>query len=304
MTSPHPVDRPAYRGRFAPTPSGPLHLGSLLTALASWLQARAAGGRWLLRFDDLDGPRCPAGADEQILRQLDAHGLHWDEPPRWQSRHVEAYQAALDQLRAQGRLYVCDCTRAQLQQSALSGPDGPVYPGSCRDRGHPAPGALRVRMAAGTDTLDDPWQGPQLRALERDIGDFIVLRRDGRIAYQLASCVDEAAQGITEIVRGADLLGSSFRQAYLRRCLGLATIPSRHLPVLTGPDGQKLSKQNHASPLDIGQAPMQLWRCLEWLGQTPEPGLQQASISSLLAWAQAHWDPRRVPRLGNLPVVG
>jgi glutamyl-Q tRNA(Asp) synthetase len=304
MTLHHSADRPVYRGRFAPTPSGPLHLGSLLTALAGWLQARTAGGRWLLRFDDLDSPRCQPGADDQILRQLEAHGLHWDESPRWQSRHVEDYRAALERLRAQGRLYACGCTRAQLQRSALPGPDGPVYPGTCRDRAQPGAGALRVRVTAGTDTLDDPWQGLQRRELERDIGDFIVLRRDGRIAYQLASCVDEAAQGITEIVRGADLLGSSFRQAYLRRCLDLAAIPSRHLPVLTGADGQKLSKQNHAPPLDASQAPEQLWRCLEWLGQAPEPRLRQASVGSLLAWAQAHWEPGRVPRLGSLPVVG
>lgn len=292
-----------YRGRFAPTPSGPLHLGSLLTALASWLQARASGGRWLLRIDDLDGARCPPGTDGLILRQLEAHGLYWDETPRRQSAHRADYRAALDALRQQQRLYVCRCTRAELQHCQRTGPDGPVYPGTCRSRAHRPPGALRVRVEDGTDTLQDPWQGPQTRQLTGEVGDFIVQRRDGAIAYQLACCVDEAAQGITEIVRGADLLGSSFRQAFLRRCLGLPPIPSRHLPVLVGADGLKLSKQNHAAPLAEAQAAAQLWACLERLGQGPAPGLRRAPAVEILAWARAHWDAARVPRLGSLPVV-
>jgi glutamyl-Q tRNA(Asp) synthetase len=196
-----------YRGRFAPTPSGPLHLGSLLTALASYLRARSAGGLWLLRIDDLDAERSRPEWIDTILRQLQAHRLHWDEPPRLQSRHAAEYLPALQQLQQAGLLYACACTRAQLARDSLPGPDGAVYAGRCRDQAvlSPRP-AWRLRAGGCELRMDDIWQGELRRELAKDIGDFVVRRADGQTGYQLACVVDEAAQGITEVVRGADRL--------------------------------------------------------------------------------------------------
>lgn len=285
-----------YRGRFAPTPSGPLHLGSLLTALASWLQARSAGGAWLLRIDDLDAERSHAGHADTILRQLEAHGLLWDEVPRLQSEHVAEYEEACQQLQRAATLYPCGCTRARLAQDSLEGIDGPVYAGTCR--GHPpqaARAAWRLRVGSGGLELRDAWQGRLCRDLQRDIGDFIIRRADGQIGYQLACVVDEAAQKITEVVRGADLIGSSFRQLYLQRLLGLATPAYRHLPVLVGTDGRKLSKQNHAQPIDAAHAGNNLHYCLMLLGQAPPSMLRGAAPTEILRWAQQNWDARRLP---------
>lgn len=285
-----------YRGRFAPTPSGPLHLGSLLTALASYLQARSADGRWLLRIDDLDEGRSRPEHIETILRQLEAHQLHWDEPPRLQSRHVDAYEAACEQLHDLGLLYPCACTRAQLAQDSLAGIDGPVYAGTCRDSPSLAERlAWRLRVTAGELRMDDAWQGPLRRDLERDIGDFVLRRADGQIGYQLACVVDEAAQGITEVVRGADLIGSSFRQRHLQGLLSLPTPDYRHLPVLTGADGRKLSKQNHARPIDALHASENLHYCLELLGQAPPAALRGARAGEMLHWGLEHWNAAAVP---------
>jgi len=287
---------PGYRGRFAPTSSGPLHLGSLLTALASWLQARSAGGSWLLRIDDLDRERCRAGHADTILRQLEAHGLLWDEPPRVQSRHVAAYEAAFERLHDLGLLYPCACTRAQLAQDSPAGIDGPVYAGTCRDRGVVSERpSWRLRAGSGELRLRDPWQGELRRDLATDIGDFVLRRADGQIGYQLACVVDEAAQGISEVVRGADLIGSSFRQIRLQALLGLPAPGYRHLPVLAGPDGRKLSKQNHARPLDAAHAADNLRYCLELLGQAPPAGLGGTAASDVLRWGLAHWNAAAVP---------
>jgi glutamyl-Q tRNA(Asp) synthetase len=291
MTHPRP-----YRGRFAPTSSGPLHLGSLLTALASWLQARQAGGAWLLRIDDLDRERCRPEHADTILRQLEAHGLLWDEPPRLQSRHVTEYEAAFGHLHRQGLLYPCACSRAQLAQDSRPGIDGPVYAGTCRDHAvmseHPS---WRLRAGTGQLQLHDPWQGGLRRDLAADIGDFVVKRADGQIGYQLACVVDEAAQGVSEVVRGADLIGSSFRQQYLQGRLGLPSPAYRHLPVLAGPDGRKLSKQNHARPIDAAHAADNLRYCLELLGQAPPAELAGAASSEVLRWGLAQWNAAAVP---------
>lgn len=285
-----------YRGRFAPTPSGPLHLGSLLTALASWLQARSQGGTWLLRIDDLDRPRCIPGMDTEILRQLDTHGLHWDEAPRYQSEHQAEYRAALERLIALGEVYACTCTRAKLEQSALPGPDGPVYDGHCRSRSvhcserH----ALRLRVPQHILAVEDGWQGPQQRDLALEVGDFILRRSDGCIGYQLACAVDEHAQGITEVVRGADLMGSTFRQCLLMLRLGW-TLPSyRHGPVLLDSEGRKLSKQNHAPPLQTATASENLLACLQRLGQQPPTALRGETPIAVLEWARRHWRPERL----------
>jgi glutamyl-Q tRNA(Asp) synthetase len=289
-----------YRGRFAPTPSGPLHLGSLVTALAGFLQARVAGGRWLLRIDDLDAPRCVPGAAAQIQRQLEDHALDWDESPRLQSAHVDEYREALERLLRSGTLYACTCTRAQLARDSLAGPDGPVYAGTCRGKQHTS-GALRFRAGAGIERLDDGWQGILERDIARDIGDFTVRRADDQVGYQLACVVDEAAQGITEVVRGADLLGSTFRQRLLKRALGLAQPRVRHLPVLLDAGGRKLSKQNHAAPVESNGGSMNLVHCLRYLEQQTPVALERATTREVVDWAVANWRPSRVPALASLP---
>lgn len=303
MKFPQPdTERPRYRGRFAPTPSGPLHLGSLLTALASWLDARVAGGDWLLRIDDLDAPRCPPGAADLILRQLESHGLHWDETPRRQSEHVEAYEQAYEQLRQSQRVYACGCTRATLAAESRPGPDGPVYSGRCRETATARTGpstSSRLRLAPQRTELDDPVQGLLVRNVATEIGDFVLRRADGLIGYQLACVIDEAAQGITQVLRGADLIGSSLRQRLLQAELGLPSPAYLHLPVLTEADGRKLSKQNGASALDSEQARDNLERCLRLLGQVPPPaGLP---THELLQHALQHWQRARIPRQYSLP---
>ena len=285
-----------YRGRFAPTPSGPLHLGSLLTALASYLQARLAGGLWLLRIDDLDAGRSRAEHSDAILRQLEAHQLLWDEPPRLQSRHVAEYEAAFEQLHDLGLLYPCACTRAQLAQDSLPGVDGPVYAGTCRDKAQLAERvAWRLRVGDGELRIGDAWQSELRRNLRQDIGDFVMRRADGQIGYQLACVVDEAAQGITEVVRGADLIGSSFRQLHLQALLGLPAPAYRHLPLLLDDHGRKLSKQNHAQPISSAGAGDNLHYCLELLGQAPPQELRGADAMAMMGWGQLHWNPQKVP---------
>lgn len=294
---------PRYRGRFAPTPSGPLHLGSLLTALASWLDARAAGGDWLLRIDDLDAPRCPPGADDFILHQLEAHGLHWDETPRRQSEHIEAYQQAYERLHRAGLVYDCGCTRAMLAAESPPGPDGPVYSGRCREAATARSGSSsskRLRLTRRRIELNDPVQGPLVRDIATEVGDFVLKRADGLIGYQLACVIDEAAQGINEVLRGADLIGSSLRQQLLQDELGLPSPRYLHLPVLTEADGRKLSKQNGATALEVNQAGRNLERCLRLLGQAPPPsGLP---VEELLQHARQHWQRSGIPRQLTLPV--
>jgi len=291
-----------YRGRFAPTPSGPLHLGSLLTALASYLQARSAGGVWLLRIDDLDTERSRPEHIDAILHQLEAHQLHWDEPPRLQSRHVAEYETAFEGLHDLGLLYPCSCTRVQLARNSLPGIDGAVYAGTCRD--HAALGervAWRLRAGDGELQMSDAWQGQLGRSLRHDIGDFVVRRADGHIGYQLACVVDEAVQGISEVVRGADLIGSSFRQMRLQALLGLPTPAYRHLPLLLDGEGRKLSKQNHAQPVTSTGAGDNLHYCLQLLGQAPPPMLRGAAAAEVMQWGQVHWNAQTIPSGLQMP---
>lgn len=290
-----------YRGRFAPTPSGPLHLGSLYTALASYLQARCQGGAWLVRIDDLDTPRNVPGASTQILRQLEAHGLHWDEAPRYQSRHVADYADALETLRVRGLLYACDCTRAQLKQTALPGPDDAVYAGTCRERlDVSARHALRLRVKAESTCFIDALQQRQCRNMTSEVGDFVLRRADGMIAYQLACAVDEPAQGISEVVRGSDLLGSTFRQLYVQQALDLPHCTYLHLPVLESRPGHKLSKQNHAAALRAQDAARNLFTCLGLLGQAPPPSLATETPATILAWGVQNWRPQALPHTGAI----
>lgn len=249
-----------YRGRFAPSPSGPLHDGSLLAAMASYLDARAHGGQWLLRIEDIDTPRVLAGADTLIMQQLQTLGMHWDEPPVWQSQRLGLYQAAFDRLQAMGYVYGCACTRRMLK-------DGP-YPGTCR-LGLP-PGqkarAWRLRTPQARVHFIDRWQGPQSQDVAREVGDFILRRADGLWAYQLVVVVDDGLQGITDIVRGTDLLDSTARQRVLAGLLGYSPPRVMHVPLLCDTEGRKLSKQNHAPALDLRRPLDTLQRAWRSLG--------------------------------------
>ncbi len=287
-----------HRGRFAPSPTGPLHFGSLVAAVGSWAEARASAGEWLVRMEDLDPPREVPGAAAAILDALESLGLEWDGPVVYQSTRADAYRAALDALRRNGALFPCACTRQEIADSAIAALDGSrVYPGTCR-RGLP-PGrparATRVRVAEGAVEFDDGLQGRVRQDLARDVGDFVLVRADGFMAYQLAVVVDDAAQGVTDVVRGADLLDSTPRQIFLQRLLGLPTPRYVHLPVAINARGEKLSKQTLAAPIDRSRPAVALVAALRFLGQSPPAGLEHASGRAVLEWAAAHWDRGRIP---------
>jgi glutamyl-Q tRNA(Asp) synthetase len=284
----------SYRGRFAPSPTGPLHLGSLVAAVASWLDARAAGGEWLVRIEDVDTSRTVPGAADEILRTLEVFALHWDGEIVWQSRRTALYEEALGRLRALGATYRCKCSRREISDSALLGADGAIYPGTCRrvHLGDEVP-TERFHVAGTRIAFRDRVQGAIEQDLEREIGDFVVKRRDGLHAYQLAVVVDDAAQGITDVVRGADLLWSTPRQVALQRRLGYATPRYLHVPIVTNERGEKLSKQTLASALDPRQAPEALRAALAFLGQAgPEGG----TAAEILAHAAAGWSPAAIVR--------
>jgi glutamyl-Q tRNA(Asp) synthetase len=287
-----------YRGRFAPSPTGPLHFGSLLAALASCLEARHRGGQWLVRMEDIDPPREVAGAADLILRTLERYGFEWDGAVMFQSRRDEAYRVALDELRRTGALYACRCSRRETLEAAAAANLAPgIYPGTCRGAGHAlaGAGALRVRTDGVTTTFTDRLQGPQRQDVEREVGDFVVRRADGLWAYQLAVVVDDAAQGITDIVRGSDLLDSTPRQLHLQHLLGLPTPGYLHLPVAVNAAGEQLSKQTYAPALPMDDPLPPLWQALAFLGQRPPAELLEGDIAALWRWAVAHWDARAIP---------
>lgn len=277
-----------YIGRFAPSPTGPLHAGSLVAALASWLDARAHGGRWLLRIEDVDLPRCPPGTDRLILQQLDRCGLRPDEPPVWQSQRGDRYQAALEQLQGAGWAYPCGCTRSEIERAA--GPQRRhgelIYPGTCR-QGLQGKAARSWRLlTAGSGRVD--WQdrrlGAQSQNLETEVGDFVLRRADGLWAYQLAVVVDDAAQGITDVVRGEDLADNTPRQLRLQQLLGLPRPRYLHTPLVLGANGEKLSKQNGAAALDLSDPAAALRKAAAALGLPVQaqdlPGLLAESVSA------------------------
>ena len=285
-----------YVGRFAPSPTGPLHFGSLVAALASWLDARRVDGRWLLRIEDLDQPRVMPGAEAQILRQLEDLGMDWDGPVIRQSARLVIYEHSLQELKA--HVYGCACTRKELEDSALAIDGARIYPGTCRN-GLPAgkaARAIRVRTSAGPIRFADRVQGDIAQSVEREVGDFVLRRADGLYAYQLAVVVDDAAQGVTDVVRGADLLDSTARQIHLQHLLGVATPRYLHVPVATNAAGEKLSKQTAARAIGPGD----LQRALRFLGQ-PVPA--DLSPRELLAWARQHWDAGRIPRARAVAVT-
>ncbi len=287
---------PIYRGRFAPSPTGPLHFGSLVAAVGSYLDAKHHHGVWLVRMEDLDTPRCVAGAADDILRTLDVFGLKSDEPVMFQSQHTAAYEAALQQLKESGAAYPCCCTRKEIADSGLHGIEGFVYPGTCRSgmahqRSTPA---WRVTTDQHAIEFDDALQGLLSQKLETEIGDFVVKRADGLFAYQLAVVVDDATQGITHVVRGADLLNSTPRQIHLQRLLGLNTPAYMHLPVAVNEAGEKLSKQTLAAPVDVLQPVATLVRVLDFLKQEPPKSLADGDVGTVLEWAVAHWDAQKL----------
>lgn len=307
----HRIDLPrSYRGRFAPSPSGPLHDGSLIAAMASFLDARAHGGQWLVRIEDIDAPRVSPGADQVILQQLQALGMHWDEPLIWQQHRLPRYQQVFDTLAARGLVYGCGCTRQEISlaaaaQAAMAGTAAPPasqpamsadpaerpYPGTCRN-GLP-PGrqarAWRLRIPPGMHTFTDRWMGPQQQDVARQAGDIILKRADGLWAYQFVVVVDDGDQGITDIVRGADLLDSTPRQQILAGLLGLPIARTLHVPLALAPDGRKLSKQNHAPALDLSAPLTTLDRAWRFLGFA---SLNAASVDDFWRQATAQWARR------------
>lgn len=292
----HPaMKKSAYIGRFAPTPSGYLHFGSLVAALASYLDARAAGGQWLMRMEDLDPPREVPGAQLAILETLERYGFEWDGELIRQSERHDAYAAVINRWFSHGLAYACTCSRKQLE--AYQG----VYPGLCRNAGHsPENGAIRIRVPELEYCFEDRVQGTLRMHLGNESGDFVIRRRDGLYAYQLAVVIDDAWQGVTDIVRGADLLDSTPRHLYLQELLGIAAPRYLHVPLITQPDGHKLGKSYRSPPLPADQATPLLLRALRALGQPTDSQLDYGTPQEVLAWGIAHWNADLIPRQRNI----
>jgi glutamyl-Q tRNA(Asp) synthetase len=290
------IASPTYIGRFAPTPSGHLHFGSLVAALASYLDARSVGGRWLVRMEDLDPPREEPGAQAAILKALESYGFEWDGDMVRQSDRHAAYDEVINRLFNQGLAYACTCSRKQLA------PYHGIYPGFCRNAGHGTENAaIRLRVPELEYHFIDRVQGEFRQHLGREVGDFVIRRRDGLYAYQLAVVLDDAWQGITDIVRGADLLDSTPRQLYLQELLGLPQPRYLHIPLITQPDGHKLGKSYRSPPLTEDQATPLLLRALRALGHNPATELNDATPRDVLNWGIAHWDASLIPRTLTLP---
>ncbi len=288
-----------YIGRFAPSPTGPLHFGSLVAALASFLDARANNGKWLMRIEDLDPPREPQGSAQLILQQLLDLGLSWDGEVLYQSSRLDAYEEVLLQLQDEGLAYPCDCTRPQIKAM------GNVYDGSCRTRvSAPAkPYALRLKTDAIELGFDDAIQGRFVQQLEAQLGDFVVRRKDTLFAYQLAVVVDDEFQNISHVVRGWDLLDSTPRQIFLQQLLNYRPLHYAHIPIVVDELGQKLSKQAFATSIRTDRATELIFQGLNFLGQSPVDEIKKESPDSQLQWAIENWDIQRVPKVAKLPFI-
>lgn len=291
------IQNPKYRGRFAPSPTGPLHFGSLVAAVGSYLDAKFNHGTWMVRIEDLDWQREIPGAASEILHTLERLGMEWDGEVIYQSKRFSIYQEALDVLNEQGLIYPCACSRREIADSSIIGISGPIYPGTCLK--NPAADnkthALRIRTSDDLIVFNDMLQGSYSQKLKHDIGDFVLRRTDGVYAYQLAVVVDDAAQNITHVVRGADLLDSTPRQIFLQRLLGYSTPGYLHFPIVTNAMGEKLSKQTHAAPMDLSNALMQLVDALNFLGQQPPIEMIEGDISAFWQWAITHWRADQIP---------
>jgi glutamyl-Q tRNA(Asp) synthetase len=290
-------------GRFAPSPTGPLHFGSLIAAVGSFLQARRYGAAWLVRIEDIDTPRVVTGAADAILRTLEQHGLYWHGPVVYQSKRIDYYQLALDKLIAMDLVYACTCSRRDLAQLNAAAAAGGIYPGLCRNgpRKPQRKPTMRLRSEDIYIQFHDLIQGDFGQHLATEVGDFVIRRADNVFAYQLAVVVDDAEQGISDIVRGSDLLDSTPRQIYLQQLLGYPTPSYCHLPVAMNSEGDKLSKQTGAAPLNADTPAANLVAVLKFLGQQPPAELATADLTSLWNWAIQHWDIARIPALLRQP---
>lgn len=307
-SEPLPAPSAPYRGRFAPSPTGPLHFGSLVAALGSYLDARAQGGEWLLRIEDVDAPRTVPGAEASILNTLEALGFTWDGPVVRQSERLDVYHGALVRLQAEGLVYPCACTRSEIaaRTSEASVDGGLLYPGTCR-AGLPAgvaARAWRLRVPDREFAFVDRVQGAHRQNLEREVGDFVLLRADGQYAYQLAVVVDDALQGVNAVVRGVDLLDSTPRQMWLQECLGVPTPTYAHLPVAVNAAGEKLSKQTRAPAVDPRQGSRVLAEVMRFLGFDVPAGLRQAPLPEFWVWAQAAWSMANVLKVRAIHLPG
>lgn len=284
-----------YVGRFAPSPTGPLHFGSLLAALASYSEARANRGKWLLRIEDIDPPREQAGADQLIVAALETYGFEWDGPVLYQSRSTEYHETLVESLLDKGLAYPCSCSRRDLAD-VRRGPMGPIYPGTCRTGARSEDVAIRLRTNNDLIEFNDRLQGSFGQRLETESGDFVIRRRDGLIAYHLAVVADDAHQGVTEIVRGIDLLDSTPRQIHVQRVLDLPTPDYAHIPVAVNEQRQKLSKLTGAPPIDTARPALALFAALCALRQDPPASLRHASVGEIWSWTHANWS--------ILPLIG
>ncbi len=299
MATPGPIQ---YVGRFAPSPTGPLHFGSLLAAVASYLQARSHSGLWLLRVEDIDPPRQQDGAIEEILTALERYGFEWDGPVIYQSESAERHLQVVSELRAAGVAYPCSCSRRGLA-TAKQGPLGAVYPGTCRNGCEGDEFAIRVRTDDQPVQFVDVLQGTHRQHLESESGDFVILRRDGLIAYHLAVVVDDFDQGITEVVRGIDLLDSTPRQIHLQRLLDYRTPAYLHIPVAENDQGQKLSKLTGAPAIPLDNVSQVLIGALDVLGQHPPRALAESALDDIWSWSIKHWQPTAMVRQTAIPAT-
>ncbi len=286
-----------YVGRFAPSPTGPLHFGSVIAAVASYIDARANQGRWLVRMEDLDPPREPPGAAANILRQLTQLGLQWDGEVLYQSQRLETYTLALQELIDNDLCFRCDCSRSKIKSS------GSIYDGACRHRASPPEQGYAVRIKTKDSLIEfqDLVQGVHRQNLGTEVGDFVILRKDKLFAYQLAVVVDDEYQGITHVVRGFDLLDSTPRQVYLQQLLNYSTPCYGHIPVIVNASGDKLSKQSFAPSADVENPSHLIYQCLILLGQAPPANLLNSDPHTQLQWGIEHWDVQAVPKLAKLP---
>lgn len=286
---------PLYRGRFAPSPTGNPHIGTLVAAVASYLQARVNNGEWRVRIEDVDTTRRVAGAADTMLKTLDKFGFEWDGDVIWQSKRSACYQQALEQLDSDGLLFACTCSRKLLAQTDTE--KSGIYPGTCRSQILPFAHAhaVRIRVPALTIAFEDAVCGEYRQSLQNECGDFVIRRRDGLFAYQLAVVVDDALQGITEVVRGADLLDSTPRQIYLQQRLDYPQPGYLHLPLMLDEHGRKLGKSEGAAALNPDRPAHSLCAALQHLGQQPPPGLANATVADIWQWAVENWNTAKIP---------
>lgn len=290
-----------YVGRFAPSPTGPLHFGSLVAAIASYLQAKTHAGRWLLRIEDIDPPREQAGATRSILEALEHYGFEWDGEVIYQSQSHASHVTALEQLRRRGLAYPCGCSRRDLANEPR-GPLGTIYPGTCRNGCDAPETAIRLRTDDSAITFEDALQGEQTQHLESESGDFVVRRRDGLIAYQLAVVVDDEIEQVTEVVRGIDIMDSTQRQVWLQRLLGYRTPRYMHIPVMTHANGDKLSKLTGAPEISLDDIASTLVVALRALRQDPPDDLARSLLPDIWSWAVENWRPLAMRNLAAICV--